>query len=48
MRPRDILETSAPALNQEQDNQNKVNLRRATRLSVVEELATDQIASLFI
>ena len=44
MRARDILETSAPITTQEQDNQ---NIKRSTRFGGLEELAADQITSLF-
>lgn len=41
-----IFETSVSVLTQEQDNPNKVNLERSTRLGVLEELSAVQITSL--
>lgn len=48
MRLWDIQVTSVPIFIQEQDIQNKVNWKRSTRFSRLEELATDQITSIFL
>lgn len=42
------LETSAPVLTQEQDNQNKVNFKKSTRFGGLEGLSADEINSLFL
>lgn len=44
----DTLETSAPVLTQEQDNQNKVNSEKSTRFGGLEGRSADEINSLFL